>query len=199
MPDFDITYTSRARLLASAKKLFARKGYEQTSTSSIAREAGTSESQLVRYFGGKAGLLEAIFNESWTQLHETIQSKAVAAPTARAALLTILSVLIASFRQDHDLAHIFLFEGRRIRGVEHEVFISEGFVRFSELLRQIVMRGREDGSFSKNLHSGALVSAVVGAAEGMIRDRLAAERLGKEDPYSEEDVRQVMEAMLEAL
>ena len=52
---------SRARLLAAGKSLFARLGYEFTSTATIARDAGTSESQLIRYFGSKAGLLETIF------------------------------------------------------------------------------------------------------------------------------------------
>ena len=42
-------------------------------TASIAREAGSSESQLIRYFGGKAGLLEAIFNESWTALNAVVE------------------------------------------------------------------------------------------------------------------------------
>ena len=54
----DNTQTSRSRLLNAGKSLFARNGYEQTSTAAIAREAGSSESQLIRYFGGKAGLLE---------------------------------------------------------------------------------------------------------------------------------------------
>jgi len=70
--ELDSTLTSRGRLLLSGKTLFARNGYEQTSTSAIAREAGSSESQLVRYFSGKSGLLEAIFNESWKPLNETI-------------------------------------------------------------------------------------------------------------------------------
>src|SRR5436190_15910997 len=37
------------------------------------REAGSSESQLMRYFGGKAGLLDTIFNESWAacRIHST--------------------------------------------------------------------------------------------------------------------------------
>ena len=47
--DPDSTHTSRSRLLAAGKTLFARHGYEQASTAAIAREAGTSESQLVRY------------------------------------------------------------------------------------------------------------------------------------------------------
>ena len=61
--------------MTAGKMLFSRNGYEQTSTSAIAREAGTSESQLVRYFGGKSGLLEAIFNETWSNLSEVIATE----------------------------------------------------------------------------------------------------------------------------
>ena len=58
----DSTLNARQRLLEAGKTLFSRLGFERTSTAVIAREAGTSESQLVRYYRTKAGLLEAIFN-----------------------------------------------------------------------------------------------------------------------------------------
>ena len=66
---------SRTRLLQAARSLFARNGFEQTSTSAIAREAGTSESQLVRYFGTKAGVLDAIFEEAWTPMNAKIERR----------------------------------------------------------------------------------------------------------------------------
>src|SRR5438067_11108111 len=58
------------RILRVAKMLFAKRGYEHASTSSIARQAGTSESQLMKHFGSKAGLLEAIFLEGWKTITE---------------------------------------------------------------------------------------------------------------------------------
>ena len=50
--------------LFSGKRLFARNGYENTSTVAIAREAGTSESQLMKHFGSKQGLLAAVLDHS---------------------------------------------------------------------------------------------------------------------------------------
>jgi AcrR family transcriptional regulator len=199
MTDLDNTYTSKNRLLFAATRLFAQNGYEQTSTASIAREAGTSESQLVRYFGGKAGLLQAIFDASWGSLHDKLQTTVVSAPTAREALMGILWDLIQSFRKDPDVAQIFLFEGRRIRGGDHEIFISEGFRKFSELLGHLIDRGRLDGSITTEVNHHALRSAVIGASEGMIRDRLTAERLGKDEPFGDADIRRVMEIFLGAL
>src|SRR5918994_117186 len=64
--------SSRDRLLQAAKRLFAAQGYEQTATSAIARAAGTSESQLLRYFGGKVGLLHALFEAAWEDLNRRV-------------------------------------------------------------------------------------------------------------------------------
>lgn len=189
----------RDRLLEAGKTLFAENGYEATSTSSIASMAGTSESQLMRYFGGKAGLLEEIFNSGWIQLNERIGTRVVAASTGREAILVILQSMWTAFHSDDELAKIFLFEGRRIRGAEHEVFISEGFVRFRELIHQLIRRGVADGSFRKDLPEAALVSALIGCAEGMIRDRLVAKRTGKLEAFSAEDIQIVVSAILEGL
>jgi AcrR family transcriptional regulator len=164
------------RLLNAGKMLFARNGYEQTSTAAIAREAGSSESQLIRYFGGKAGLLEAIFNESWAALNQHVQEHIQTAVHGRDAIIRILSVLIQAFSRDHDIAFLFLFEGRRLRGGTHEVLLSKGFVQFMQIAEMLIERGRDDGSFRSDVPTKVLSSAMIGSAEGMIRDRILAER-----------------------
>jgi AcrR family transcriptional regulator len=189
----------RERLLAAGKSLFAENGFEATSTSSIAGRAGTSESQLVRYFNGKAGLLEAIFNLSWTLLNQRIGANVVAAPTGRDALLLVLENVTDAFQRDEELGIIFLFEGRRIRGAEHEVFISEGFLKFRQLIEALIHRGLADGSFRKRLPEAALASALIGCAEGMIREQLLARRAGKPDRYSRSDIRKICAAVLAGL
>jgi AcrR family transcriptional regulator len=44
-------------LVSAATTLFARRGYEATTTREIAARAGCSEGLIHRYFGGKSGLL----------------------------------------------------------------------------------------------------------------------------------------------
>jgi AcrR family transcriptional regulator len=193
--DADLTLTSRSRLLAAGKELFAREGYEQASTAAIAKAAGTSESQLVRSFGGKAGLLEAIFNESWTPLNDEVQKLVANAPHAREAVLGVLSTVTKAFGADPELAILFLFEGRRIRGGS-EVVLSKGFVQFTELVRGLIRRGQQDGSFRPKFSDAAVTAAVMGAAEGMMRERLLAERAGKSRPFAEREVRHVFAALL---
>jgi len=196
MTDLDETLTSRDRLLPAGKELFAKVGYEQASTASIARAAGTSESQLVRYFEGKAGLLEAIFNTGWAPLTDDVRKMVAAAPHAREAVLAVLSAMTRGFGSDPELAFLFLFEGRRVRGDRPDVTLSKGFLDFAELVRGLIRRGQQDGSFSPAFSDAALAAAAMGAAEGMIRERLIAERAGKSRPFSEKEIRHVFAAIL---
>ncbi|SRR5581483_7110875 len=193
----DDTQTSRGRLLSSGKTLFARLGYEGTSTSAIAREAGTSESQLVRYFGGKSGLLDAIFNESWNGLNDVVTRTIAESEHGREAILGVFALMLRAFANDPEVASIFMFEGRRVRGPE--VALSRGFQHFLDLVCKLIQRGQADGSFRKDVNDVALASAMMGAAEGMIRDQIIARRSGREMPFDDESVRKVFEAMVNGL
>lgn len=197
--DHDSTSTSRQRLLESGKILFAKHGFEQTPTALIAREAGTSESQLVRYYRSKAGLLEAIFNESWQALNHHIQQVVVAAPDAREALTSVLETVTDAFGRDADLAYLLLFEGRRIRGATSEIFLSKGFIEFEHLLRVLIHRGKRDGTFRTDIADEAIASALLGATEAMIRDRLVTQRTGKASAINDRDIRSIFAAFLSCL
>lgn len=179
--------------------LFAKYGFEQTSTANIAREAGTSESQLVRYYRSKAGLLEAIFNESWATLNHDIQSVVVGAADAREALAGVLQCVTDAFGKDPDLAYLLLFEGRRIRGSTYEILLSKGFIEFENLLVVLFRRGKRDGTFTPELSDAAMSSALLGATESMIRDRLIAQRSGKESPFTNEEIRAIFFSILSGL
>ncbi|MFZ6767690.1 CerR family C-terminal domain-containing protein [Undibacterium sp. Di26W] len=54
---------ARTRLLDSALQLFAGRGYAKTSTREIARVAEVNISAISYYFGDKAGLYRAVFND----------------------------------------------------------------------------------------------------------------------------------------
>lgn len=190
------TDSSRARLISAAKNLFARSGFEQTSTAAIARDAETSESQLVRYFGSKAGLLDAIFEEAWMPLNARVHDLLADAGSGRAAVGGVLAAVLSAFERDDQLATIFLFEGRRIRGGESEIRLSSGFLEFNDIIHRLIKRGQKDGSFSTSFDSGALAAALMGAAEAMVRERVLARR-AKTKTYSDKQVLRIFETMLD--
>src|ERR1700741_1756751 len=88
--------SSHDRILAAAKQLFASRGYENTSTVAIARLAGTSESQLMKHFGSKEGLLEAIFDQGWEKMSYALRSiHELSAPGEK--LLSLLDLVLSAF------------------------------------------------------------------------------------------------------
>jgi len=84
-------------LVSAASKLFARRGYEPTTTREIAAEAGCAEGLIHRYFGGKAGLLLALIRSRISQEVADINAK-----VPRAA------------RLDDDLLHVMAYELQRV-------------------------------------------------------------------------------------
>ena len=195
MPRLD----ARARLLVAGKRLFARMGYEPASTSLVAKEAETSESQLVRHFGGKAGLLEAIFNEHWKPMNEAILRLVADAPDSRTAIAGSLTMILTTFRRDPELAALMLLEGRRVRGDRHEVALSTGFQEFTEIVRRLIRRGQQDGTIAPHLEDAAVASALMGAAEGMTRDALMARLADQPAPFSDRGIQTVFTMFVRAL
>ena len=69
---------SRARLLAAARKLFARDGYEATTMQQIVREADTSIGNAYFYFTNKEELLKTLLDEAlratWVRIDPVVAS-----------------------------------------------------------------------------------------------------------------------------
>src|SRR5262245_31707263 len=69
-----------ARLMASARELFATRGYGATTTADVARHAGVSEGMVFHHFGSKAGLLQAVAADYGRGLGEAMEAAARAQP-----------------------------------------------------------------------------------------------------------------------
>lgn len=190
--------SSRERLLEAAKKLFAAQGYEQTATSAIAREAGTSESQLMRYFGGKVGLLEALFDDAWGHLNARVERAVADAGDHRQSLLGAFQTMVTVLARDADLATLLMFEGRRMRGDKPRIRLSRGFVAFSETIHGLVHKAQATREINPAFDTSAVTSALLGAAESLIRDRLIARsRSGRS--FAEREIRRTLDGMLRGL
>ena len=98
------------RILLAAKALFAQSGFENTSTISIARLAQTSESQIIKHFGNKEGLLEAIFEAGWKHISEAFGALEYV-PSPSSKLQALAGLILAKLEEDEQLKLLFLLEG----------------------------------------------------------------------------------------
>jgi AcrR family transcriptional regulator len=188
---------TRTRVLAAAKTLFSLDGFEKTTTASIARQAATSESQLIKYFGGKEGLLAATLEQGWEEIGPPFVATSVIREP-REKLRVAFELMLQALEADPELAELMLMEGRRGRkGGEHFV-MTEGYRRFAASMETIVRElCQENGVTDVSPH--ALTSALIGILEGLLRDRMAQQRSGREPVWSLAEVRTIFAFLIPRL
>jgi AcrR family transcriptional regulator len=70
---------TRAALIATARRLFAERGYSAVGTEEIVRETGVTRGALYHHFAGKRELFEAVYEEVESQLVQSIAASAMSA------------------------------------------------------------------------------------------------------------------------
>jgi AcrR family transcriptional regulator len=190
--------SSRDRILMAGKRLFARNGYENTSTVAISREAGTSESQMMKHFGSKQGLLAAIFDRGWATIAERVQV-AQKSTSLSQRLFGTLEAIAIELDNDSDLKEIMLLEAWRVRKDNRDVLLSQGYHRFAEVVDGILSEMRSRGQVRSDVNLQAVRAAFIGMTEGLLRDQVVAKRSEFVANYNFDDVRRVLEVVVAAL
>jgi len=189
--------SSHDRILNAAKRLFASQGYEATSTMAIARLAGTSESQMMKHFGSKEGLLEAILDQGWKSMGPALRD-VIAMPDATPKLLAMLDLVLKTLNDDPDLKELFLLEGRRIRREGRHVVLSPGYIDFVRLVDEVLTNMKDAGQLRPEVSPNAVRSAIMGMTEGMLRDQILSRRRGEfPADYTVDDFRMLFTACLQ--
>ncbi len=190
----------RHRLLEAGKLLFSIHGFENTSTAAIARQANTSESQLIKHFGSKEGLLESIFDEGWKSLEFIPQTiKVLASPVDR--LRMIFELVLQALQRDQALKELMLFEGRRIRraGSGSDILITGGYLRFTTLVEEVVGDIMKTSDLGQTVSPSAMASALIGMFESMLRDQVMSRRMNLHPSSTPEELRAIFDLFLTRL
>ncbi len=188
--------SSRNRILVTAKTLFASLGYDNTSTAVIARNAGTSESQLMKHFGGKAGLLEAIFTEGWDRINSQLETCFASATGWNERMSCVPGIVFQSLEQDLELKTLLLLEAHRMRDAARNAPVESGYARFITLIDGALARAVADGEFRNQIPPLPLRSAIVGMIEGSVREQVLATRANFPASYDSEEYRKLFSAFL---
>lgn len=188
--------SSRNRILVTAKTLFASLGYDNTSTAVIARNAGTSESQLMKHFGGKAGLLDTIFSEGWDRINAQFKACFDSASDLNGRLSCIPGLVFQSLDEDLELKTLLLLEAQRMREAARLTPTESGYARFIELIDGTLERAATDGELNSEVPPQALRSALVGMIEGSVREQVLATRANFPANYDSGEFRRLFSSFI---
>jgi AcrR family transcriptional regulator len=138
----------RREVIATAARLFAERGFQETSMSDLTEATGLAAGGLYHYISGKDELLFSICDELLDPLLERAREIAAAGAPPAEQLRAVLQVWLEHIasHQDHMLVfaqerHVIEREPqwRRVRGQRKA---------FEQLLDDILARGEADGSMS---------------------------------------------------
>jgi AcrR family transcriptional regulator len=98
---------TKKALLGAAVEVFASRGFDGATTKEVATRAGVNEGLIQRYFGGKAGLLQAIVGN---MCGERLSACRMAPPSdsLKTEIATVLGHEIAQAKANRDFMRVLL-------------------------------------------------------------------------------------------
>jgi AcrR family transcriptional regulator len=142
--------TTRSRaILATASRLFAEKGYSQTTTAEIAREAGVAEGTLYHHFGSKDGIFLTLFDETMEGFLSGIEEILAGGRTGRESLSALVRFHFGYVSRHGEQFLILLRDFPIHMTVEHLAAGSPQRARIdriTELFSRVLARGKSDGT-----------------------------------------------------
>jgi AcrR family transcriptional regulator len=128
----------RARILASALRLFATRGVETTSMDELARRSGVSKGLIYTYFKNKDALIGAVIDDGVETLGRLLPGEAEFRADPRRAVAAMVRSSFESMRSQKTFWSLYLSL------LTHPVVIRRhraGLMRAAEQFRQMVARG----------------------------------------------------------
>ncbi|HXF05463.1 MAG TPA: helix-turn-helix domain-containing protein [Blastocatellia bacterium] len=155
----------RLQIVRTAMDLFARKGFDGTTTKEIAQASGVTEAIIFRHFATKEDLYSAIIDYKMKERRLQVQAaldEAASRRDDRAFFTRLAEAILDHYSEDPCFMRLMLYsalEGHRLSQMVYETHAAE---MFQYLTRYITQRIKE-GAF-RPIHPRAAVRAFVGMA-----------------------------------
>jgi AcrR family transcriptional regulator len=134
---------TRAALIAAARPLFAERGYGGVGAEEIVHAAGVTRGALYHHFGGKRGLLEAVYRQIEEELAEEIVEGASGVSDPLEAMRFAIGVFMDACMEP-DVQRIVLLDGPAVLGWERwrEIAAEYGLGLFETSLQSAIDAGQ---------------------------------------------------------
>jgi AcrR family transcriptional regulator len=140
--------THRGEILRAAEKLFAAKGFFQTTMSDIAQAAEFGTGTLYKYFKSKEDLYFTLIDEKTDEINHLVRDKLSQVSSAIERLKQVLTLELEFIERNRDFFRIYISEGSRFEWSFKNDFgkkIHEKMVNYIHLLAQVLKQGMDAG------------------------------------------------------
>ena len=118
---------SKSDILASANRLFAENGFENTTTKSIGMLANCSEALVFKYFKTKKGVLNALLSE-WFNIRAAQLSKLAESQNLEEEIKILVTWFFNSYIEQRSLNKIFVSQSIANKDDDEIIRLRSGYV-----------------------------------------------------------------------
>jgi TetR/AcrR family transcriptional regulator of autoinduction and epiphytic fitness len=160
----------RARIVETARRLFARDGVDDVTMAQVAAESGVARATVFNYFGSKHALVEAITEDVIAHYQAMLQNALADTDTPTPVLVRALfDGMGAGIEEDRRFYRGVFREITRVRlGLDEGGLGEQAGMAALELLVKLLARGQERGELGRTLRAEDLASAFDSLVNGTI-------------------------------
>lgn len=156
------------KIILSATKVFAKKGFFNARISDIAKEAKVADGTIYLYFNNKFDILISVLEEEIGKIIEQIE-KAIEQETDPEKMLNIfIEKHLSAMKQNKNLAEVIHIELRQSDRLVKE-YRNTSFKQYIDMISKIIKKGQELGIYRTDILPDIAKRAFFGALDEVSR------------------------------
>ena len=175
----------RSKILWSAERVFAEKGYHQATIADIARSADVAEGTVYEYFKNKEDLLFSIpeqrFKDYLERLEELFEIK-----TPLRKLRRLIRYHFMLYLTHRNYTKVFLLN-IQLNQQFYELDVYDQFRQYTDFIESVLDEGKKHGTIRPDVNNRVFRNLFIGAFSHMALRWLILEQEGKTDKMKEID------------
>ena len=169
------TNRKRRNILEAAIKVFARRGFFQSTISQIALEAGVANGTIYLYFKNKEDILVQIFNFKTSQVFKKFQEEVEKADNSIDKLKNFVRRHLEEFQRDRDMAIVYQAETHRQSRLS-ESHIKKMSEMYLNIVTEIVEQGQQEDAIRRDLYVSLVKRFILGGVDEVINTWLHSKK-----------------------
>lgn len=138
---------TKKRILQAAQKLFARSGYDGTTTRELATAAGVAEGTLFRHFDNKKAILIEVATEGWVELLTDLLTE-LSEMGSYKAVAQVMRRRMLNIRENSDMMRVCFLEAQFHPDLRDKIQL-EVIGKMSEVAEAFFETAMEKGVYRK--------------------------------------------------
>jgi CheY-like chemotaxis protein len=155
----------RSEVLDTAARIFAAKGFSETTIQDIADAVGVLKGSLYYYFRSKEELLHDVLARADDTASQAMEEAIAAQGTTMSKLRACVGAQLAATTAD-PAGMALLFQEHTALDDERRADVDRRRVRYSVAAKELIERGQEDGSIVRGFDAALAGDALVQASRG---------------------------------